>query len=275
MDYEKKYKEAFEIAKAYKGHDVRCALEEIFPVLKESEDERIIRDMIETIKKESKDFPSSVIAEKSHTWLAWIEKQGEQKPYGQRQECVDCQFNYAGECKGSCAMKRGEQKPDDKIESKFHKGDWVIVSTAEGDRVVQIASVEYFKDGHPSYFTTEGRWFGNGTKARLLTDKDVETITIPENKIIVNQKPAWSEEDESYLNTTIAYLKDAKEFKKTAENCIDWLNSLKDRYTWKPSEEQLECLGYVIEKAKKDLSPLTNNRIYLTLKALKEQLEKL
>ena len=44
---------------------------------------------------------------------------------------------------------------------------------------------------------------------------------------------------------------------------------------WKPSEGQLECLGYAIEKAEKDWSPLTNNRIYLTLKALKEQLEKL
>ena len=44
------------------------------------------------------------------------------------------------------------------------------------------------------------------------------------------QKPAeWSEEDESYLNTTISYLKDAKEFKKSAENCINWLKSLKDR----------------------------------------------
>ena len=49
----------------------------------------------------------------------------------------------------------------------------------------------------------------------------------------------------------------------------------KDRYTWKPSEGQLECLGYAIEKAEKDWSPLTNNKTYLTLKALKEQLEKL
>ena len=41
-----------------------------------------------------------------------LNKQGEQKPYGQkRQECADCQFNYAGECEGSCAMKRSEQKP--------------------------------------------------------------------------------------------------------------------------------------------------------------------
>ena len=39
-------------------------------------------------------------------------KQGEQKPYGLRDECKDCQCNYAGECKGSCVMKRNEQKSD-------------------------------------------------------------------------------------------------------------------------------------------------------------------
>lgn len=43
------------------------------------------------------------------------------------------------------------------------------------------------------------------------------------------QKSAWSEDDERHLNTAIAYLKDAQEFKKTAENCIDWLKSLKQR----------------------------------------------
>lgn len=58
--------------------------------------------------------------------IAWLEKQDEQKPYGQRKECLDCQFNYAGECKGSCAMKRNEQKSADKVESKFHEGEWIV-----------------------------------------------------------------------------------------------------------------------------------------------------
>ena len=58
--------------------------------------------------------------------------------------------------------------------------------------------------------------------------------------------------------------KDAKEY-----------DSLFPQSQWKPSEGQLECLGYAIEKAEKDFSPLINNRIYLTLKSLKKQLEKL
>ena len=55
----------------------------------------------------------------------------------------------------------------------------------------------------------------------------IDELIQKNNKLCIKleQKPAWSEEDESYLNTTIAYLKDAKEFKKTAENCIDWLQT--------------------------------------------------
>jgi len=58
--------------------------------------------------------------------ISWLEKQGEQKPYGQREECLDCQFNYAEECKGSCQMKRDEQNPTDKVEPKFKVGNWII-----------------------------------------------------------------------------------------------------------------------------------------------------
>ena len=47
-----------------------------FPELKESEDEKIRKEMIEILRKEARDFPSSVIAEKSKSWIAWLEKQG-------------------------------------------------------------------------------------------------------------------------------------------------------------------------------------------------------
>ena len=95
-----------------------------------------------------------------------VAKRIEQKPYGQRAECLDCQFNYAGECKGSCAMKRIEQKPANK--PKFKVGDWVVISKSDGEKVVQIDSIEYFKSGEPRYITSEGRWFGNGTKAHIV-----------------------------------------------------------------------------------------------------------
>lgn len=50
----------------------------------------------------------------------------------------------------------------------------------------------------------------------------------------------WSEDDEWMLNEAInaVIVSDYAEGRK--ERCIDWLKSLKDRYTWKPSDEHYE-----------------------------------
>lgn len=84
MDYEKAYKEALKRAKYCKegisdrkleaGENI---MDYIFPELEESKDEKIRREMIEIIKNEAHEFPSSVIANKSNSWIAWLEKQGE------------------------------------------------------------------------------------------------------------------------------------------------------------------------------------------------------
>ena len=59
----------------------------------------------------------------------------------------------------------------------------------------------------------------------------------------VVRNPAWSEEDEDFFNDTIAFLEDARDCRQNALDCIDWLKSLKDRYTWKPSDEQITALS--------------------------------
>lgn len=73
MDYEKKYKEALEKAKTLKeistNTEVVGYMDELFPELKESEDERIKREIIEYVK----------IGTYRNDWLAWLEKQGQVK----------------------------------------------------------------------------------------------------------------------------------------------------------------------------------------------------
>ena len=66
----------------------------------------------------------------------------------------------------------------------------------------------------------------------------------------IEQKPAWSEEDENVITAIIAALSlFAKE--KDAEDCFDmettWLKSLKDRYFWKPSKEQMDAMQVFLE----------------------------
>ena len=84
MDYEKKYKEALKDMRAIypnlKG-DAKLAVEHAFPELAESEDERIRKGIIEIIKVVSgPDCDVYLNEKKQEKYLAWLEKQKEQKP---------------------------------------------------------------------------------------------------------------------------------------------------------------------------------------------------
>ena len=72
MDYEKAYKQALERAREiyHRGYYVSGDIEHIFPELKESEDERIRKDIISYLQRKQNqgelDAPD---------WIAWLEKQ--------------------------------------------------------------------------------------------------------------------------------------------------------------------------------------------------------
>ena len=79
--YEKKYKEALEKAKeSLKDGGISQNsidyIQSIFPELKESEDEKIRREIIDYINRLTAS-PNNI--DKYNTWIAWLEKQGEQK----------------------------------------------------------------------------------------------------------------------------------------------------------------------------------------------------
>lgn len=63
------------------------------------------------------------------------------------------------------------------------------------------------------------------------------------------QKPAWSEEDERNLQGIIdeieANKNNAPDYDVATYNrFLSWLKSIKERYSWKPSEEQMNTLEY-------------------------------
>lgn len=116
MNNEKAYQEALERAKnLYKdaidmGENIlakQCEI--IFPELNESEDEKIRKWLIDTIKSVPNDSIEWDVINKSDV-LAWLEKQGEQNIV-------------------------------DKAESKFHEGDWVILTAGELSTILQIVKV--------------------------------------------------------------------------------------------------------------------------------------
>lgn len=83
MDYEKKYREALERANiAYKDEDrhLKATLKRIFPELKESEDERIRKSIINLVIKSAQNGGMALHKWESQQMIAWLEKQGEDKP---------------------------------------------------------------------------------------------------------------------------------------------------------------------------------------------------
>ena len=122
MDYEKKYKEALERAKSYKEHDVRCALEEIFPELKESEDEKIRKEIISHLQYLGNYCQESM--PNVNEWIAWLEKQGEKcatDHYGPEVDSYYIPDGYYAEIVGNRVLVK--KKPADCFkpieESKF------------------------------------------------------------------------------------------------------------------------------------------------------------
>lgn len=92
----------------------------------------------------------------------------------------------------------------------------------------------------------------------------------------VKQKPAWSENDEYVIERLFCLLDNEQEnypqcdFQEIQE-FKDWLKSLKERYTWKPSDEQIRTLDFAI-----DCTVYPEFNIHRSvLKELLEQLKKL
>ena len=94
MDYEKKYKEALEKAKRLCALPTdKATMEEIFPELRESEDERIRKILIEVVNI----TPASIAVRNKRELLDWLKKQKEQKPVDYDHEMwKNCEVNFEG-----------------------------------------------------------------------------------------------------------------------------------------------------------------------------------
>ena len=82
MDYEKKYKRLYNfISDLYPFMSEYCKekVEGFLPELKESEDERISKEIIKYLEQTVPHHHRDEVL-KSKEWIAWLEKQGEQKP---------------------------------------------------------------------------------------------------------------------------------------------------------------------------------------------------
>ena len=233
MAQEEKLKEAkrlYETANA----DQRYVLEKLFPELKEkeSEDERIKKTISDILLIDSDEIRE--ILDANNVLMqdvdAWLEKQGEQKPTFVNNfrtwlyivADVLTEFNGIGQYLDNSDCREMAERLREKYCFDDTSSDWQKVYQ-KGLKVGEI--------------------YGRNKAKKEQEQKLVE----------------WSEEDERiYRSITYSF---AHNFPLTIQQ-QEFIKSLKDRYTWKPSDEQMTQLGKYCP----------DNR---TLTSLYEQLKKL
>lgn len=128
------------------------------PELKESEDEKIRVELLNAFQESEDSLYMVLTPHRRESFITWLKKQGEQsqywKPSEEQLEALDYAYNscpdtergnyYEGvletiiEDLHKLSEKQGEEKPD-KVEPKFHEGDWIITPK---NKVLQITSIE-------------------------------------------------------------------------------------------------------------------------------------
>lgn len=196
--------------------DQRYVLESLFPELKEeSEDEKIRKELIDIVAKS----PITFAFEDKNKVLAWLEK----------------------------------QKPIQNINKEDEEVRQYIVKIME-QRDINVPMVQKaiaWLENIPYTIDHEKReGFHLGYKAAL--EKQGETSPILSNSSNIGkdeQKPAWSIKEKLMLNDIIETTERSNIFKEDYQReLIDWLKSLKERYSWKPSDEQMKALDSVIDE---------------------------
>ena len=238
MDYEKKYKEALERAKSLIGDTIieesgQHIAEVIFPELAESEDEKIrkaIHIYLDWLDGRKDYQPKGDYTIKD--MLAWLEKQGEQKPadkvepFDKYEGLTDFERTLADICIGWIGEELG----------------WKQYIKDNADVLLKIA-VEKFNSVQDVPFEQKSAWSEedevkiNRIVACLenlnvadndILLKDVDWLKSLKDRVQPQPNQEWSEEDEKIAKTIINEFEQSSEWYcangLTKEDCIAWVN---------------------------------------------------
>ena len=251
-DKAKRYDEAIERARVWKEKsgmpaDRQGILDDIFPELKVSEDEEVRKALYEYFKnrKDDGDIDETWYGFSYDKILAWLEKQGWQKPIisddALREGIVHfgiTQYQISNWLKKYVDVeKQGEQILDNSVQTckdektiviipKFRIGDEIKTSNEESLIITKIDEKGYWSED------------------LFICDFDEECLWD-----LVEQNPDWSEEDERAIGIIKVALEHPydMEGKWDRKFALDWIKEhkkqlTKPQNTWKPSKEQIESI---------------------------------
>ena len=264
----KRYDIALDKIKMLLGRSSSCSREEleyVFPELKESEDEKIRKEILDFCKNRAEKYPNDPKYKNISAWIAWLEKQGEKGTNGNERD-----FPIS---EPPLTIKHAKEVMGIKQDDAWSEEDEVALCDALWC-CKQAASIAKDENDMGNVWFAEN-WL-NSLKERMLSQP----------------KQEWREEDSEYLDSIIESYKDLiADYKashdvdyipydsntvvRTVTNDVNFLKTLKDRYTWKPSDEQMSALNYVVNLMASSESPKENDYYYNVFKDWREQLKKL
>ena len=250
-------------------------LETLFPELKESEDEKVRKELIKHLKELSDWKEDEVIPVKNPSyyrqWISWLEKQAERKTPQWMIDFLDdyrrkigCSLDHdeARDVDGKilCIMQwlenQGAQKPE---ENKGNIGG-ISANWSEEDEKILGDIIEDVMTLH------------SGKTLGVIRNK-INWLKSLKDRVQPQPKQEWSEEDSYYRNHIIQIIEEINNAPlkrgEDWEAYINWLKSLRPQPQWKPSEGDIIILEKVF---KGELEPKI---LQATLQGILEQLKKL
>ena len=288
MTQEKKarrYDEVIEMAKSWYTDaqiDFKKSLESLFPELKEELKSEVIRKAIGYAIGQSTHSDDTLInGVSSEEALAWLEKQGEQKPTDEEmKELLKTEYEK-GRADAITEMQKPAWSEDDenRINRLIAYFEDKESFTAEDD-VVYANWLKSLKDRvQPKQeWSEEEEKIINGITNYLCShdscrldgfDKWYDFLKFLKDRVLPQLKQEWSEEDESLRRRCIGAIDMANLSDYTKDSLLNWLKSLSPQSWWKPSEEQIEILDMVLTNESMD------DNIARILRELQEALKKL
>lgn len=177
----------------------KSLMEKEFPELKESDDERIRKELLQNLKERFGTRGSMGRNLDMPTVIAWFEKKGEQKPVSITDEQIEdywkhykvnnphsydngdeIQFDHDGFVR----FCKQFSKPIDNVEPKFHEGDWVV----QGYNILKIKCVS-----NPLYcFETVSGYVGDMLVSEIDSQYHLWTIRDAKNGDVLACPSGWT-----------------------------------------------------------------------------------
>lgn len=281
--------------------NLETCINELFPQLAESEDEKIRKEIVTFLDLHlGTSIPPAFSASCISKWITWLKKQGEcpnkvlvsKELYEHIRNtcaCIDDAMSSETLVDARDYLEQADESAKNAFEMIEKQGEQKPYAMWNNTKIVQAPSE---KDILGWYRKSSGELDDSPKIVWFSSDKEAVNESTPSPSVngyhlaywaelpneefkkkywYDEQKPVeWSEIDEENITCIEFAIKHVYESKEHVENLCNWLQSLRPQKQWKPTEEQMRILQYLCEE-----SSHPNPEVIPTLESLYNDLKAL